>query len=190
MLIDYDNVRPHRESNRLDACLNLEQLIQDLVATLRIVMPGLRELRIRLYGGWLDERGQFSHLANWITPALEDQRGVRDGVRVLPRMALSPLCQPDARLRGTVRLEPRRRRQKMVDGLIIIDAVTLGMQKVERLCVVSDDDDLVPGVLASRILFGVEASLLRTVNRPLALNDSILTRCGAEVHSLLPSRTV
>lgn len=188
VLIDYDNVQPGRERTRLDTALNVEQLVEDLVDTLRTALPELSELRLRLYGGWVDERGQFSRIAHWLMAALEDQRGIRGGVRVFPKMAVSALCRPDARLRGTVRLEAKRRRQKMVDGLIIVDAVTLGLQEVEALCIVSDDDDLVPGVLASRVLGGVEAGLLRTVNRPSALNDTVLTACGAQVHSLLPHR--
>jgi hypothetical protein len=79
VLIDYDNVRGQRERSRLDASMNLEDLIENLIVALRRVVPDVKELHIRLYGGWVDERGQFSHVANWITAALEDQRGIRGG---------------------------------------------------------------------------------------------------------------
>jgi hypothetical protein len=56
-LVDYDNVRPLREHTRLDAQANLKAIVDKCVQIAVKIVPDLDELRLRLYGGWVDDVG-------------------------------------------------------------------------------------------------------------------------------------
>ena len=61
-----------------------------------------------------------------------------------PTLAVA-MCQfPDLVLRGTVRLRSKRKRQKMVDGMLGSDAVFSVADGVTPVGVITGDDDLIP----------------------------------------------
>ena len=148
-LVDYDNLRGFRQKSRAD----LEQHAADLVATLarefHSLFPELRELDVRFYGGWTDEYGLPSRDAHWFLQTLPTLRGRRGGLIVRPSLATAMIQFPDLLLRGTVRLQSSRPRQKMVDGMLGCDAVFASIAGPTPIGVVTGDDDLLPATLSA-----------------------------------------
>ena len=148
-LVDYDNLRGFRRKSRAD----LEQHAADLVATLarefHSLFPELRELDVRFYGGWTDEYGLPSRDAHWFLQTLPILRGRRGGLIVRPSLATAMIQFPDLILRGTVRSQSSRPRQKMVDGMLGCDAVFASIAGPTPIGVVTGDDDLLPATLSA-----------------------------------------
>ena len=120
-LVDYDNLCPRNRSEH-EVEIRTAELLDLLAYASQAVFPGLRELDVRLYGGWIDEQGVHSPSALWLLPLLPVLRGRRQGLIVRPTLAMTMLQFPDIELRGTVRLQAKSRRQKMVDGMLGCDA--------------------------------------------------------------------
>lgn len=59
-LVDYDNLERRHISSAVDAALQAQRIIRTLAGAFQSVFPALEELDIRLYGGWVDERGRLS----------------------------------------------------------------------------------------------------------------------------------
>ena len=109
--VDYDNLCP---GNRFETEVEIRtaELLDSLALASQAAFPDLRELDVRLYGGWLDERGVPGPSALWLLPLLPVLRGRWRGLIVRPALATTMLQFPDVELRGTVRLQAKRRRQK------------------------------------------------------------------------------
>ena len=145
-LVDYDNVCPGNRTAR-DVEIQTEGLLNLLARASRASFPGLRELDVRLYGGWIDECGIHSQSAQWLLTLLPVLRGRRQGLIVRPTLATTMLQFPNIKLLGTVRLRSKPKRQKMVDAMLGCDAVYAAMCGQLRVGIVSDDEDLLPAAL-------------------------------------------
>ena len=108
-LVDYDNLCPGDRSE-LEVETSTATLLESLARSSQTAFPGLGELDVRLYGGWLDEQGVPSPSARWLLPLLPALRGRRQGLIVRPTLAMTMLQFPDVALRGTLRLQVKRRR--------------------------------------------------------------------------------
>ena len=124
------------------------------------------QVRLRLYGGW--------HAGTTATPHLQGVVKVRDsyagrvrtysrnrvaflggtdGIRLGARLACVPGRLPrkhDFHLLDTLRHRDRERREKMVDTALVVDLLGLATRREADLyVVVSDDDDMLPGLFAA-----------------------------------------
>lgn len=179
-LVDYDNIGMTLVG-RGDTVVALPDIIHLTVEAVRRHMPNEKGVEVRLYGGWLDEDGWFSAPAARLLPELRHYRGLRQGIRVVPSLALSIRGAPDCRLAGTVRSAAARPRQKMVDGMLTLDISACAAER-RQVLIVSDDDDLVPAALLSARKGGaVHWARLRT--RP-SCNDALLERESVVFRSL------
>lgn len=157
--MDYDNVQQLSPEKRIeDVAFNINR-IADLVAMARLeCFPECHEVVMRLYGGWIDMRGQLTYRADWLYRVLHTVRGRRHGARITPEVALSLLCHPDQKLIGTYRSGT----QKMVDTMLCADIVYASRETACPIGILSDDDDMVPGlVFASTIRRGALCSRKR-----------------------------
>jgi uncharacterized LabA/DUF88 family protein len=178
-LIDYHNVRVRgSEESAYDCITNLAEIVRQVCALVRLHFPEAREVSLRLYGGWVDETGTQTHCATWIEQALSDIRGLVDGIRILPELVVSSACLPHVKLRGTIRLETGRRRQKMVDELMTLDALVLCQYGHRSVLICSGDDDLVPAALGARVLGSAKTCLARLGSSKPRPNDEILAGHG------------
>ena len=184
-LVDYDNLCPDNRSE-YEVEIRTAELLDLLARAAQAVFPGLRELDVRLYGGWLDEHGVHSASARWLLPLLPALRGRRQGLIVRPTLAMTMLQYPDVELRGTVRREAerKRRRQKMVDGMLGCDAISAATSGRSPVGIVSDDDDLLPAALSAHAADPARAALMRRRASGKALNDRAVTECGVRIQCL------
>lgn len=182
-LVDYDNLCPgNRSEPEVELCT--AELLDSLARASQAAFPGLRELDVRLYGGWLDELGVPSPSARWLLPLLPVLRGRRRGLIVRPTLATAMLQFPDVELRGTVRLHAKRKRQKMVDTMLGCDAVfaaALGQSRVE---IVSNDDDLLPAALSAHAADPPSTAWIRPRAAGAGINDRALSERGVRIHRL------
>ena len=190
-LVDYDNVRdrdPNRPERRLSTSADHEFRATDLVAKVtrafQGALPDLDELDLLLYGGWTAENGLLSPTAQLLLPIVASLRGRNYGTIVRPVLSDTMAQFPLVSLRGTIRLESRRRRQKMVDGILGFDALHFAKNDSIWLGIVSDDDDMIPALLTAH-----DANRSRTIwfrKRAVGsgLNDAELERHGVLIHSL------
>ena len=182
-LVDYDNLCPDNRSE-LEAETSTAALLESLARTSQAAFPGLGELDVRLYGGWLDEQGIPSPSARWLLAVLPSLRGRRQGLIVRPTLAMTMLQFPDIALRGTVRLQVKRRRQKMVDGMLGCDAVFAVGLAESKVGIVSDDDDLLPAALSAHAANPAGAAWIRNRAAGAGLNDRAMRARGVRIHCL------
>lgn len=183
-LVDYDNVCGYRNKSKSDFELHTEVLVDTVAQSFRSVFPAVTELDVRLYGGWIDERGLYSPAALSLFEVLPGLRGRRHGLIVRPSLATTLVQFPDLMLQGTVRLQARPRRQKMVDGMIGCDTMFVAAEGLTRVGVVTDDDDLVPSTLSAHAGRATLIVWMRT--RPVGdgLNDRNLVDRGLSIRCL------
>ena len=73
------------------------------------------------------------------------------------------------------------KRQKTVDTLLAVDALQLALEPTTAcVAILSDDDDMVPSLLAARATRGVEVVWLRRARRP-SVYDSVVKNAGIHV---------
>lgn len=187
--MDYDNATNGLREQRLsDAAANL-QWVFDVVTKYVALRVSSRygrisELQVRLYGGWLDERGQATGRADWIYRVVGDMRGRRNGVRVLPQVATTIASCPDDALIGLCRKRAGSREQKMVDTMMTVDLLHFAQERDAILLVMSDDDDMVPGVLAAASYWAKPVWLLRRRKDGAGLNDRVCRKYVAAIDLL------
>ena len=182
-LVDYDNMRldsPRRDDHELF----VRQLVDRLPCAFRVAFPDVRELDIRLYGGWVDELGHFGPYALRLLPILPRFRGRRDGVIVRPSLATALARFPDFVLRGTVRGAAGRTRQKMVDGMMGFDAVFALGDNAASVGVITDDDDVIPAALAANAIDRSMFAWLRRRTPSSGPNDRGLHGRGMRIHRI------
>lgn len=182
-LVDYDNVKATREDRSPgDVLLNLHEIVNTLVLETQRIEPMLGELLVRVYGGWVDEAGRFSSLAEWVLGALPSCRGRFRRVVVKPTLATALACRSDEPIVGTYRanLPPSGRRgQKMVDHLLALDAVFFAASQALPVILFSDDDDFVPAALAVPTMArDCRLHWLRRRTPGEGLNDASVGRAG------------
>jgi hypothetical protein len=180
-LVDFDNVRGDEFrratlASEMEVCLDF--IVERTAAVVRTCVPTATLCEVRLYGGWVDENGLFSTEGANTLAALGSVRGLRHGLRVIPVVVTSPACRPTAMLVGTVRLLTRPRRQKMVDGLMTVDAMEMGAPDFGAVFIISDDDDLVPCALAKCARSNGPVFLVRHRAVGHGLNDELLRETG------------
>ena len=181
-LVDYDNLRPSPRPGMHPLGPGVRDVVEAVVIGFRRAFREVRELDIRLYGGWIDERGQRSPAALELDTALPPGRGTVHGVTVRSVIATRLLSVPEVVLRGTVRLRARRVRQKMVDGMLGCDTLFAARSGIERVGVVTDDDDLVPALLAARAGASTAGPVwIRRRATGSAPNDDLLIERGVRI---------
>ena len=183
-LVDYDNLRGFRRKSRADLEQHAAELVATLVREFRILFPDLRELDVRFYGGWTDEYGLPSRDAHWFLQTLPTLRGRQGGLIVRPSLATAMIQVPDLILRGTVRLEARKRRQKMVDGMLGCDAVFASVEGLTQVGVVTGDDDLVPATLSAHAANADLTVWMRPRTAGRGPNDRGLAERRLRIHPL------
>ena len=134
------------------------------------------QVRLRLYTGWHSgttptdyHRGIVKVLAAYGSvsrPYHQGRvifRGGRDGVQLGNRMACVPgrlARRNNCHLLDTLRSRNGSAQEKMVDTALAADLLGLAIRKeADRYVVVSDDDDMLPGLLAAEAT-GADAKLL------------------------------
>lgn len=181
-LVDYDNLSPPPRPGRDTPRPGVRQVVDAVVVTFRRAFREVRELDIRLYGGWIDEAGGRSRAALGLDAELPLLRGIVRGVDVRPVIATTIFRDPELVLRGTVRLRPRRPRQKMVDGMLGCDAMFAASLGMERVGVFTDDEDLAPALLAARVGSSAPGpAWMRRRATGTAPNDGLLAERGVRI---------
>ena len=183
-LVDYDNLRGFRRKSKADFEQHAADLIDILARVFRTAFPGVQELDVRFYGGWTDEYGLPSRDAHWLLETLPGLRGRRDGLIVRPSLATAMLQFPDLILRGTVRLQSRQRRQKMVDGMLGCDAVFAATEGLTQVGVITGDEDLVPATLSAHAANSDLTMWIRPQITGEGLNDRELAARRLRIHRL------
>jgi hypothetical protein len=184
VLVDYDNCRViPREFGYQDVEYNLTSIVRAVTNICRQVIPSATELRLRFYGGWIAQDGLYTARAELLLGCLDAVRGLVDGMRLIPELAIGLARYCTENLVGLVRTDRNPPQQKMVDTLIAVDALHVSQEFT--IAIVSDDDDLVPAAI------GVSASgkgpvhLIRRRAEGRGRNDSLCRRVGV-VFSTLP----
>ena len=168
--VDYDNVKPLRKERQLvDVEDNIEEIVRVLTSMSRVAFPRCNELIVRLYGGWTDSANTHTAAGRWIYAAAAGIRGRRNGLRVRPEVAVSNLHSDLPQLVGLY----RDGGQKMVDTLLVADMIWVAREYGAPLVVMSDDEDMLPGVIAASIL-SCDILLLRRREVGAALNDDLI----------------
>jgi len=168
-LVDYDNVRPNqKERAALDVQDNLFRIANRAGEAVRSYYPEATDISLRLYGGWRDRNSGRTASGVWIEAATAEIRRRFHGIRVLPEIAVGNFECSLPSYRGLY----RDGGQKMVDTLIVADLITIVRDFDCPVLVLSDDEDMLPGIVAVR---GAKGRVCVLRNRPVgvAMNDHI-----------------
>ncbi|MFB7542610.1 hypothetical protein ACFC0N_22275 [Streptomyces zaomyceticus] len=150
-VVDFSNLcpAPRSDADVYDGLHAIDRVVREAI---KQHWPRISELHLRLYGGWLFRNGRMTRQWEWALPHLADFRTRRDGLRVEPELAHSSAWHPSTRIVGTFRTAREadfgRPAQKMVDGLIVADSLRYSLEGKPTV-LVSDDDDVLPGLLAA-----------------------------------------
>lgn len=178
-LIDYDNVKTGPDRTATETALNLGTMVNSISNRARAILPSAAELVLRFYGGWTYKDGTRTQLGQQLVQELARCRGRRNGVVLRPSLAVSVAAQPGYELRGTYRAD-QENGQKMVDSMIVVDALYFARIEQSAVAIWSDDDDLVPAVLAGASLKSKRSHLIlfrRERDVGDAVNDAFLQTC-------------
>lgn len=176
-LVDYDNVKPEqKEKAKVDVEENVFRIAQRASVAARELFPGVKDLSLRLYGGWTDKANNNTASGNWIYGAAGKVRGRHNGVRVTPEIAVNNY---DCGLPQFVGLY-RDGGQKMVDTLIVSDLITFCSNFDCPVILLSEDDDMIPGIVASR---SARRNMALLRNRPLGagMNDHVVGSLNIQI---------
>jgi hypothetical protein len=174
VLVDYDNVKPvRRDRTPADADYNVGMIVEAIARIRAYSFPQFKDVRIRLYGGWTDINGVVLEMATWIERAANQVRGRRLGGRLTAELALGLFDSDYGRLKGLY----RDGGQKMVDTLIVSDAVRITLSYEAKVLFVSDDEDMLPGLLACH-LHMPQAVIRRSGEDDHWHNRSLVRTCG------------
>lgn len=184
ILVDYDNVRLVRDERTAgDVANNLADVVPLAVAEAARVF-GVKEAAFRVYGGWIDERGVHSYKAQWLVTGLAWYRGRQSGTIVKPLLVTTLACRSMDTLLGTVRRSNAGHQQKMVDSMIVVDAIHYCRDEGLPVMLFSDDEDLLPAALAAASMAPrTPFHWLRRRDVGSALNDALLKRAKISIGS-------
>jgi uncharacterized LabA/DUF88 family protein len=172
VLVDYDNILGRRlERSLADAEANLLEIAEVLAGECVNVIPTIHEIELRLYGGWITERGQYSRRAQMLLATLASARKKFHGVMIRPELVFRLAKTAHARFVGTLREHRNPTQQKMVDTLMAVDALILS--ETSAIFLATDDDDLVPAIVAAAIRSPHSAYLVRRRPYGVGLNDGL-----------------
>jgi len=185
-LVDFDNLEVAgiipakwtRYSSSSDALVLLQLLCEHLAAAAQNQSALTRELRIRLYGGWVDEISLLSRKAELVRSQIRFLPQRFGSLRLYSQLVLVSPYAPRHRLLGTVRLQSKPPRQKMVDGMMTCDAIYFSGLPDHNIILVSDDEDLVPACLAAAFRSDCGVSVCRSTSHRSGLNDRALRSQG------------
>lgn len=191
-LVDFDNLglsavagageqeRPRRPFTPtvLETELQLDALVDRVIACLGARLGSRAFCELRLYGGWTDEFGYYTPQAQQLLTLLHRFRRRVKGHLLYPRLVETVAPLPQARLIGTLRVDCRRPRQKMVDALMNVDLAQLTISGWSGVAVISSDDDCVPGLLVAKMTPMVWLRQGSWRERP---NDRLLAAQGIEI---------
>lgn len=182
VLVDLNNVDPTAGNNEVllrDVLERIDDLTRRALIPRRL--PSLPrdayDVEVRLYDGWIDKTGTtLERYAVCARILLDTLAGLQAGVRIQVTQVTALACAPNATLAGTY----IRGGQKMVDQMLAQDLrhfVDLGEH--ERICLIADDDDYTPPVLAAASVGSVPITWLRARDegrndRHLQLRDLVL----------------
>lgn len=185
ILVDYDNVKSIQDERTAgDVANNLADVVPLSIAEATRVF-GVKEVVFRAYGGWVDERGVHSYKAQWLLTGLAWYRGRHSGAIVKPSLVTALACRSMDTLLGTVRRAGPRYQQKMVDAMIVVDAIHYARDEGAPVMVFSDDEDLLPAALATASMAPLTPfHWLRRRGIGSALNDVLLKRAKISVGSV------
>jgi len=168
-LVDLFNVGPAAKTDR--DYEDLLDLAGELIRRAVGKPPSATTIEVgcRLYGGFTNVRGDPTEQHARTLKKLRRLRSVQDGVRILPEIARSLGCMPNAVLSGTY----KNGGQKMVDQMLAHDVYHFaGTRQYERIVLVADDDDYIPAIISTGLKTTVELLWLR--RRATGLNDEIV----------------
>ncbi|MDU0295107.1 hypothetical protein [Saccharothrix longispora] len=187
-LVDFDNVVP-RLQHVADAPVALKVIADELRIAVTKHWSHVDEVRLRLYGGWIHRNGRQTRKAGWISANLGDARASANGILIDPELATATSWSPGRALRGTFRFQsdadpgdPQKAHQKMVDTMIVADALRFGIQG-SPVIVMSDDDDLIPGLLGHAAIPSCSTMWLRTRSEGSSCNDNLINDAGVLVET-------
>lgn len=141
-LVDYDNIRLVRNEFHLDHMEHSLGFIREAVSKLCKKIDSA-EIVVRIYGGWIDEEGNYTKRASLLLRCLNSYRGVVNSVRVRFELAETII----AKKVGLVCLfNSKSNEQKMVDTMIAVDAIFLHSDY--NVIIMSNDEDVIPPVFA------------------------------------------
>lgn len=176
-LVDYDNMRQVKpERTQLEVEANLATLIGQIREKAREHVASVGEIEIRLYGGWVNERGQYTRNAQWLFASLRRHWGRRDGVILKPRLITRLAARPTDPLVGTFRAFASPPGQKMVDSMLTVDAIHFSARPSGGLMIFSDDDDFVPAAIVAGMSRSQGIHWIRVRATGQGLNDRMCTQ--------------
>lgn len=168
-------IRPGRPGTVAEIALrHVERIVSDC---LNSSAAGSKfDVRLRLYAGWHagTTRTSYFHGISRVIGAYASKvrmyhdgrvvfRGGDGGIRLGNTLACVPRRRArkhDVHLLDTLRSRDGRLEEKMVDTALVVDLLGLASRKdADRYLVVSDDDDMLPGVLAAEAT-GAESMML------------------------------
>lgn len=185
-LVDFDNYWIRWRLGRAAAVGDFADLLLDAIAQATSeVLLDEEHLDVRLYAGWVLADGQFSRAYEELSSAVACMRGRRRGMIVRPTLALAPIADSSAVFRGTVRKRSGQLTQKIVDGHIVSDVIFASIEQLDRsVAVVSDDDDLVPGVVVASKYERARIVLMRARSSGAGINDRLVELSGAKISQI------
>lgn len=187
-LVDYDNLHNAAEKCRADVEQNVIALRQLIIRAAAVIDGGCDEIRVRLYGGWRDERRRATAKCLWLVEYLSQLRGREGRLLFTSELVFAALCRPADILIGTYRRAPPPPRQKMVDTMMVVDVVHLLRDPDANVIILSDDDDLIPAALLGHRDITEERPLhwMRRPREYPGYNDELLRSLGVRLHNQEP----
>lgn len=183
VLVDYDNIRRSwPEESAYDTERNLVRLTELLTNECRASLPDLKEIELRIYGGWILKNGQYSRRAQYLLSKLHVARKRYSDILVSPELCFRMAGYPHSRFIGTLRDDRMPPQQKMVDTIIAIDTITLSEDWA--VFVATDDDDLIPAVAAAASNSQQKIFLIRRRVFGTGLNDEVCRRMNVNFRAL------
>jgi hypothetical protein len=184
-LVDYDNLHEEVEKCKADVEQNVIALRQMIIRAASVIDGGCDEIRVRLYGGWRDERRRATTKCLWLVECLPQLRGREGRLLFSTELVYAALCRPADVLIGTYRRVPPPPRQKMVDTTMVVDIVHLLRNPDTNVVLLSDDDDLIPGVLLAHQDITDKRPLywMRRPREYPGYNDELLRHLRVRLHT-------
>jgi hypothetical protein len=144
-VVDYDNAAIHKERSQTDVALNLDLLTSRVSGALSSLIPDSEEAILRLYGGWLTLDRQSTQRAGWLLAEMTNYRRKVGPLRLRISMVTAILAKADVSIFGTY----QDQEQKMVDEMLAVDVIEMASETDTSLAVVSDDQDVIPALIAA-----------------------------------------
>ena len=187
-------IRPGRQETIAEKALrHVERIVSDCLKA--SAEESKFEVRLHLYAGWHSgkTRTDYFHGIDKVRGAYASRirsyhagrvafRGGRGGIRLGDTLACVPgrlARKHDVHLLDTLRYREGRPEEKMVDTALVVDLVGLVHRKeADRYLVVSDDDDMLPGIFAAEAA-GAASIML---SRP-GMSSRFMAHAGDLIHT-------